>query len=166
MDERSFRARIQAAPGDIALLREYARWLTANEDPRGEHLAAELDVRDAEAHLLQLEAHLRDIRSVRSSDFRWLDSILPLTVETPVDGTFYGAPAPDEPPFIKVGDLCFPDTIVGIVERQKVFYKLTAAHPGVVVDILVSDGASVASGDIIVKLVRPQKPVAQETHSG
>ena len=166
MDERSFLERIQSAPGDLALLRGYAHWLTANEDPRGEHLAAELDVRDAEAHLLHLEAHIRGIRSVRSSDSRWLDSILPLTVKAPVDGTFYAAPAPGEPPFIKLGDLCFPDTIVGIVERQKVFYKLAAADPGVVDEILVSHGASVTSGDIIVKLVRLQKPAARETHSG
>ena len=86
-------------------------------------------------------------------------------MQSPVDGTFYAAPAPGEPPFIKLGDLCVPDTIIGIVERTKVFYKVPASYSGFVDEILVSHGANVASGDVIAKLVRPQKPEVHETQS-
>ncbi|HCS54564.1 biotin/lipoyl-containing protein [Rubinisphaera sp.] len=165
MDEHSFLERIQSTPGDIDLLREYAHWLVTNKDPRGKHLIAELDVRVAKAQLIQSEYDLFQMRSVRSCDFEWLDSILPLNVMSPVEGKFYCAPAPDELPFIKLGDFCFPDTIIGIVESLKVFHKIPATYSGIVDEIVVTPGASVTSGEILIKLVRPQKPISHGKQS-
>jgi acetyl-CoA carboxylase biotin carboxyl carrier protein len=88
-----------------------------------------------------------------------------MTAEAPTDGKFYAAPAPEDPPFILPGDFCHEGTVIGIIEAVKIFYKIPAGHSGVVAEVLVSNGDSVASGDPIVKLARPQEPPAVHGNS-
>ena len=64
-------------------------------------------------------------------------------VRSPMVGTFYHAPAPGEPPFVAVGGLVEPDTVVGIVEAMKLMNQITAERAGVVRNVLVPDGKSV-----------------------
>ena len=158
MDEQSFLDRLRSTPGDSAVLGDYAAWLIDRGDPRGEHLAAELAVHDAETRLFDAQQHLYSFRGNRTQDFKWLDSVLPMTAKAPADGIFYAGPSPDEPPFVRPGDFCHNETVVGVVESQKVFFQIAAGHCGVVSEVLVTDGAAVSFGDIIVRMIRPQKP--------
>ena len=48
MNESLFLEQLNASPGDLGILRAFATWLTDRGDPRGEHLAAELDLHEAE----------------------------------------------------------------------------------------------------------------------
>jgi acetyl-CoA carboxylase biotin carboxyl carrier protein len=64
-------------------------------------------------------------------------------VRAPMVGTFYHAPAPGEPPFVKVGDLVEPGRQVGIVEAMKLMNAVDADWAGEVVEILVADATAV-----------------------
>lgn len=157
MSESHFLQRLNESPGDTALLREYATWLNDRGDPRSQHLQAELDFYDAENHLRKAEEHLGTVRRSRPQDFDWLNDVLPLVTQAPVSGIFYSAPSPNDPPFIQLGDFCGRDSVVGIIEAQKVFFKIHAGHSGLIKDVYVCNGASVIAGDRLFKLIRPQK---------
>ncbi|APZ92732.1 acetyl-CoA carboxylase biotin carboxyl carrier protein [Fuerstiella marisgermanici] len=158
MDEQSFLDRLRECGDDIVLLREYAAWLTARKDDRGNHLAAELDVYDAEIRLANAAGELADFRKRRPQDFEWLNTVLPMITKVPLDGIFYSSREPDSPPYVRPGMFCSRDTVVGIIEAQKVFHHVAAGHNGVVSDIFVENGASVSAGDLLVKIIRPQNP--------
>jgi len=60
-------------------------------------------------------------------------------IRSPTVGTFYSSPKPGEPPFVKVGDVVSPDTIVCIVEAMKVFNPIPAELSGRIVAMLVQN---------------------------
>jgi acetyl-CoA carboxylase biotin carboxyl carrier protein len=64
-------------------------------------------------------------------------------VVSPVVGTFYRAPAPDEPPFVAVGDRIKVGQTVCIIEAMKVMNEIEAEVSGTVVEILLSNGQPV-----------------------
>jgi acetyl-CoA carboxylase biotin carboxyl carrier protein len=63
-----------------------------------------------------------------------------LLVRSPMIGTFYAAPNPESPPFVKVGDRVGPDTTVCIVEAMKVFNEIPAECSGRIAAVLVQSG--------------------------
>ena len=63
-----------------------------------------------------------------------------LFITSPMVGTFYGSPGPDEPAFIKVGDRVEKDTVVCIIEAMKVMNEVKAGIAGIVVENLVPSG--------------------------
>jgi len=101
---------------NLALLREYAQWLAARGDSRGEYLETELAFRDAEARIQELRRKMYELTVVRGLDMNWLDVVHPLFTTTNVGGTFYVSPEPGAQPFVNIGDACNPDTIIGILE--------------------------------------------------
>jgi acetyl-CoA carboxylase biotin carboxyl carrier protein len=54
-------------------------------------------------------------------------------------GTFYSRPKPTAAPYVKVGDVIQPDTVVCLVEAMKTFNELPAGIAGKVVAVLVKD---------------------------
>lgn len=77
-----------------------------------------------------------------------------VTIKSPTVGTFYQAPQPGDPPFVKVGDKVRPDTVVCIVEAMKVFNQIPAEVSGVLAKALARDGDAVEYGQALF-LVRP-----------
>jgi len=77
-----------------------------------------------------------------------------MEINSPTVGTFYAAPSPDDPPFVKVGSKVQPDTVVCIVEAMKVFNQIPAEVSGVIAEILVENGDPVEFGQPLFK-VRP-----------
>ena len=67
----------------------------------------------------------------------------PDVVRSPMVGTFYHAPAPGEAPFVSVGGVVEPDTVIGVVEAMKLMNQITAERAGVVRTVLVPDGKPV-----------------------
>ena len=61
-------------------------------------------------------------------------------VKSPMVGTFYGAPSPDQPPFVKVGDKVTENTIVCIIEAMKVMNEVKAGASGVIAEVLADSG--------------------------
>jgi acetyl-CoA carboxylase biotin carboxyl carrier protein len=73
-------------------------------------------------------------------------------VKSPMVGTFYAAPDPDSPPFVKVGDHIGPETTVCIVEAMKVFNQIPAETAGRILAVLVENGAPVEFGQPLFKV--------------
>ena len=59
-------------------------------------------------------------------------------------GTFYAAPAPDEPPFVKVGDEVAANQTLCIVEAMKLMNEITAEEMGTVREVCVEDATPVS----------------------
>jgi acetyl-CoA carboxylase biotin carboxyl carrier protein len=55
-------------------------------------------------------------------------------------GTFYAAPNPDAPPFVKVGQTVKAGDTLGIIEAMKMFNPIEADVGGVVQAVLVESG--------------------------
>jgi acetyl-CoA carboxylase biotin carboxyl carrier protein len=77
-----------------------------------------------------------------------------IAIESPMVGTFYEAPAPDKPAFVKVGDSIDAETVVCLLEAMKIFNEIKAECSGVVERVLVSNADSVEFGQSLF-LVRP-----------
>ncbi|MGQ9505145.1 MAG: acetyl-CoA carboxylase biotin carboxyl carrier protein [Thermogutta sp.] len=73
-------------------------------------------------------------------------------IRSPMVGTFYAAPDPDSAPYVKVGDMVGPETVVGIVEAMKVFNEIPAEVSGKIVAILVENGEPVEYGQPMFKV--------------
>jgi acetyl-CoA carboxylase biotin carboxyl carrier protein len=73
-------------------------------------------------------------------------------VKSPMVGTFYSAPDPDSPPYVKVGDHVGPETTVCIVEAMKVFNQIPAELSGKVGAVLVENGQPVEFGQPLYRV--------------
>jgi acetyl-CoA carboxylase biotin carboxyl carrier protein len=83
-----------------------------------------------------------------------------VAVRSPMVGTFYLRPSPDQPPFVTVGAAVQADDTVCLVEVMKMFNTVKAEVAGTVERILVDTGKPVQH-DQIVMLIKPLNP-AQE----
>ena len=73
-------------------------------------------------------------------------------VTSPMVGTFYASPSPDEPSFVKVGDQVTPQTVVCIIEAMKVMNEVKANATGTVAEILVENGHPVEFGTKLIRI--------------
>eukprot|EP01037_Dinobryon_pediforme_P015043 gene15043-15182_t len=73
-------------------------------------------------------------------------------VRAPLPGTFYRAPAPGAPPFVEVGAVVTPDTVVGIIETMKLMNPVHAGVDGVISTILVDNATMIAKGAALMLL--------------
>jgi len=80
------------------------------------------------------------------------EGMAPITA--PLLGTFYVAPEPGAPSFVKVGDTVTEDTTVGLIEVMKVFNSVRAAVNGVVAEVVAQNGQFVEHGQTLF-LVKP-----------
>ncbi len=71
---------------------------------------------------------------------------------SPMVGTFYRKPSPDDPPFIEVGKQVKVGEVLCIVEAMKVMNEIQAEINGEVVEILADDGDSVEYGQALFKI--------------
>jgi len=58
-------------------------------------------------------------------------------------GTFYIAPSPDDPPFVKVGDTVKKGQTLCIIEAMKIMNEIESELDGVITQILVDDSGAV-----------------------
>ena len=73
-------------------------------------------------------------------------------VTSPMVGTFYASPGPDEPSFVNVGDKVEEDTIVCIVEAMKVMNEVKAGVEGTIQEMFVETGHPVEFGSKLFKI--------------
>jgi acetyl-CoA carboxylase biotin carboxyl carrier protein len=73
-------------------------------------------------------------------------------VKSPIIGTFYAAPAPDKPAFVKVGDKVEKGQVVCIVESMKLMNEIACEHSGTVAEIYMSDGEAVEFDQKLMKI--------------
>lgn len=71
---------------------------------------------------------------------------------SPLPGTFYHRPAPDQPPFKAVGDSVAKDDVVGLIEVMKSFHEVKAEIDGKVAEFLVENEGAVQAGQPLLRL--------------
>ena len=76
-----------------------------------------------------------------------------LFVTSPMVGTFYSSPSPEDPPFLKVGDRVDAGTVVCIIEAMKVMNEVKAGITGTVAEVLVGNGSPVEFGTKLFRVV-------------
>lgn len=67
-------------------------------------------------------------------------------VSCPLVGVFYAAPAPNDAPFVTVGDTVKKGDVLCIVEAMKLMNEITAEQDGVITEICVENGQVVEYG--------------------
>ena len=64
-------------------------------------------------------------------------------ITSPMVGTFYQAPSPDSPPYVKVGDKVKKGQTLCIIEAMKIMNELEAEFDCEILEVLVEDGQPV-----------------------
>ncbi len=70
-------------------------------------------------------------------------------ITSPMVGTFYSAPDPESPAYVKKGDSVDADSVVCIVEAMKVFSEIKAECSGTVEKVCVNNGDAVEYGQTL-----------------
>lgn len=73
-------------------------------------------------------------------------------IRSPMVGTFYRAPSPENDPFVENGQKVSPDTVVCIIEAMKVMNEIQAERGGIIQEILVENGEPVEYNQPLFKL--------------
>jgi acetyl-CoA carboxylase biotin carboxyl carrier protein len=76
------------------------------------------------------------------------------TINSPMVGTFYQAPSPDSPPYVKVGDKVKAGQTVCIVEAMKIMNEIQAEFDCEILEVLVEDGQAVEFDTPLFKVKR------------
>ena len=71
-------------------------------------------------------------------------------VTSPMVGTFYRAPSPDEAPFVEIGDAIRKGQPVCIIEAMKLMNEIEAEISGQVMEVAVANGEPVEYGQTLL----------------
>ena len=75
-----------------------------------------------------------------------------IKVTSPMTGNIFFTPAPNSPPFIKVGQKIKKGDIIFIVDAMKLFNEITSETSGEIVGFLVEEGQAVQYGEPILEI--------------
>jgi oxaloacetate decarboxylase (Na+ extruding) subunit alpha len=73
-------------------------------------------------------------------------------VTSPMVGTFYRRPAPDEPPFVEEGQRVEPGDTLCLIEAMKLFNEIVAEEGGIVRTICLEDASAAEFGQLLFLL--------------
>lgn len=79
-----------------------------------------------------------------------------LLVKSPIVGTFYSAPSPGSPEFVKVGDQVEVGQVLCIIEAMKLMNEIEAEVAGEVVRKMATNGQPVEYGEPLFE-IRPKR---------
>ncbi len=73
-----------------------------------------------------------------------------VAIDSPMVGTFYRSPAPDEPAFASIGDRIRLGQTVCIIEAMKLMNEIEAETAGQVMEVLVENGQPIEFGQTLM----------------
>ena len=73
-------------------------------------------------------------------------------VESPMVGTFYSAPKPGSPAFVKVGDVVNVGQVLCIVEAMKLMNEIESEVAGTVLEVLANNADPVQFGQVLFRI--------------
>jgi len=73
-------------------------------------------------------------------------------VKSPMVGTFYRSPSPENPSFVEVGAKVEDKSVVCIIEAMKIMNEIQAEVKGAIAEILVENGQPVEYGQRLFKI--------------
>ncbi|HTU48746.1 MAG TPA: acetyl-CoA carboxylase biotin carboxyl carrier protein [Bryobacteraceae bacterium] len=77
-----------------------------------------------------------------------------VVVKSPIVGTYYDAPVPGSPPFVKVGDKVKPKQVLCIIESMKLMNEIEAEFAGEIIAKHVENSRPVEYGESLFT-IRP-----------
>ena len=72
-------------------------------------------------------------------------------ITAPLVGTFYAAPAPDQPPFVSVGDRVKKGQTVCLIEAMKMMSEVPAPCDCIIEAVLKENGELAAFGEPLLR---------------
>ncbi|MBD2186857.1 acetyl-CoA carboxylase biotin carboxyl carrier protein [Pseudanabaena mucicola] len=75
-----------------------------------------------------------------------------IEITSPMVGTFYRSPGPDESPFVEIGDSVKKGSTVCIIEAMKLMNEIEAEAGGKIVEILVDNSQPVEYGQVLMRV--------------
>ncbi len=93
---------------------------------------------------------ITDQETVQSNANAEVKTVSGKSISAPINGTFYSAPGPDEPPYIKTGDKVKKGEPVCILEAMKMMNTINMPEDGVILSIEASNEDIVDSGQALV----------------
>lgn len=72
-----------------------------------------------------------------------------IEVRAPMSGVFYRKPAPDQPPYVDVGDMVKKKQVLALLETMKVFQKVKCPVDGKIIAITVESETPVKDDDLM-----------------
>lgn len=72
--------------------------------------------------------------------------------KSPIPGTFYRRPAPDQEAYKEAGDRVSKGDTIGLVEVMKTFHEVKADADGTIAAFLLDDAEPVMAGQVIAEL--------------
>ncbi|SFJ00338.1 acetyl-CoA carboxylase biotin carboxyl carrier protein [Terrisporobacter hibernicus] len=85
-----------------------------------------------------------EVEIIESDNFEYIKS--------PLIGTFYNSPSPEEESYIAVGDKVSKNQVIGIIEVMKVMNEVKCNYDGIVEDILINNNDTVEYGQSLIKI--------------
>ncbi len=73
-------------------------------------------------------------------------------IRSPLPGTFYRAPAPDQPPFKSEGDTVAVGDVIGLVEVMKSFMEVKSEVAGKITRFVAENEQPVQAGAVLAEL--------------
>jgi acetyl-CoA carboxylase biotin carboxyl carrier protein len=74
------------------------------------------------------------------------------SIESPMLGVFYRAPAPGATPYVDVGARVEPDTVVCLIEVMKMMNSIPAGVAGTVLEVVATNAEPVEYGEVLFKI--------------
>nr|YP_009396023.1 acetyl-CoA carboxylase biotin carboxyl carrier protein [Dasya naccarioides]ARW65209.1 acetyl-CoA carboxylase biotin carboxyl carrier protein [Dasya naccarioides] len=95
---------------------------------------------------------LKDNKNIETKKIKNNESQSYSTIISPMVGTFYRSPAPNEPAFIEKKDFVQKKQTVCIIEAMKLMNEIESEVNGEIIEILVNDGDIVDCGQALIKI--------------
>ncbi len=73
-------------------------------------------------------------------------------VKSPMVGTFYAAPSPDQAPYLSIGQKVKEGDVMCIVEAMKLMNEIKCETRGMIVDVLVTNGQAIEFDQPLFKI--------------
>ena len=73
-------------------------------------------------------------------------------IRSPIPGTFYRRPSPDEPVYKEVGDTVAVGDVIGLVEVMKSFIEVKSEAAGTITAFKVDNEEPITAGAVVAEL--------------
>jgi acetyl-CoA carboxylase biotin carboxyl carrier protein len=73
-------------------------------------------------------------------------------IRSPLPGTFYRRPGPDQPPFVEDGATVAVGTVIGLIEVMKTFHEVKAEAAGANIRFHVENEDPVMAGAVLAEM--------------
>lgn len=132
----------------------YRLTLKKNSSNQRADMETELTAKEQEE---QLRAGLTDQLAGQSDEEPAVDdeeeSAETFFITSPIVGTFYSRPSPEDQPYVEEGDIVEQGDTVCIVEAMKVMNEVNSDHGGEIVEMCVEEGDPVEYGQKLYRLI-------------